>query len=328
LVERRLAKAKVAGSRPVSRSKKSKTYDLRDYPTKPIENPRSRPSKPVTLTAPIRPQTHLSRVIAERYWPVARASLSPTSQNRDGYILETLIAELGNPRLCDMRPDLLEAWWAQCIEVRTPGTANEYAVRLKHLCHKLATWGYLADNPARFIAKVREPQGRVKWLTPEQRARLLAHANPRLRVYILAARYTGARRGNLVALRVKDVDRERNLITFPMTKNGAGHRVPLLPELKRALLGAGISSDPDAPLLPPMTLDAVSRAFKRLVQRLGLGDYRFHDLRHDCASSLAMGGANQAVIMAMLGHRDPRMSARYTHLADDTVRGAMLKGLT
>jgi hypothetical protein len=32
--------------------------------------------------------------------------------------------------------------------------------------------------------------------------------------------------------------------------------------------------------------------------------------------------------MAMLGHRDPRMSARYTHLADDTVRGAMLKGLT
>jgi hypothetical protein len=93
----------------------------------------------------------LSRVIGERYWPVARASLSPSSQNRDGYILETLIAELGNLRLCDLRPDLLEAWWAHCIEVRTPGTANKYAVRLKHLCNKLAQWGYLADNPARFI---------------------------------------------------------------------------------------------------------------------------------------------------------------------------------
>jgi integrase len=270
----------------------------------------------------------LSRVIAERYWPVARASLSPASQNRDGYILETLIAELGNPRLCDMRPDLLEAWWAQCTEVRTPGTANKYLVRLKHLCNKLAQWSYLADNPARFIAKVREPQGRIKWLTPEQRALLLAHANPRLRVYILAARYTGARRGNLAALRVKDVDWERDVVTFPMTKNGACHRVPLLPELKRALVEAGIPSDPDAPLLPPMTLDAVSRAFKRLVQWLGLEDYRFHDLRHDYASSLAMSGANQAVIMAVLGHRDPRMSARYTHMADETVRGAMLKGLS
>jgi integrase len=120
-----------------------------------------------------------------------------------------------------------------------------------------------------------------------------------------------------VALRLKDVHWERGFITFPMMKNRACHRVPLLPDLERALIEAGVSSDPDAPLLPPMTLDAVSRAFKRLVQRLGLGDYRFHDLRHDCASSMAMGGANQAVIMAVLGHRDPRMSARYTHLAPD-----------
>jgi hypothetical protein len=75
----------------------------------PVEPSRSRPSKAVTLTVPIRPQPHLSRVIAERYWPVGRASFSPTSQNRDGYILETLIAELDNRRLCTMRPDLLEA---------------------------------------------------------------------------------------------------------------------------------------------------------------------------------------------------------------------------
>jgi integrase len=232
-----------------------------------------------------------------------------------------------------MRPDLLEAWWAQCIEVRTPGTANKYVVRLKHLCNKLTQWGFLSDNPARFIAKVREPQGRIKWLTPEQRALLLNEANPRLRMYIVAARYTGARRGNLATLRVRDVDLARDVITFPMTKNGTGHRVPLLPELKQALIEAlndqyGEDDWPDdAPLLPPMTLDAISRSFKRLVQRLGMPDYRYHDLRHDCASSLAMSGANQATIMAVLGHRDPRMSTRYTHLADDTVRGAMLKGL-
>jgi hypothetical protein len=78
----------------------------------------------------------------------------------------------------------MDAWCAQYLEVRTPGTANKSAVRLKHLCHKLAQWGFLPDSPARFIVKVREPQGRVKSLTPEQRARLLAHANPRLRVYI------------------------------------------------------------------------------------------------------------------------------------------------
>jgi hypothetical protein len=39
LVERRLAKAKVAGSRPVSRSRKSRTYDLPVHPVKPVEKP-------------------------------------------------------------------------------------------------------------------------------------------------------------------------------------------------------------------------------------------------------------------------------------------------
>jgi hypothetical protein len=73
-----------------------------------------------------------------------------------------------------MQPDLLEAWWAHCIEERTPGTANNYVVRLKHLCNKLTQWGYLQENPARFIAKVREPQGCIKWLTPEQRALIAA----------------------------------------------------------------------------------------------------------------------------------------------------------
>jgi hypothetical protein len=58
-----------------------------------------------------------------------------------------------------------------------------------------------------------------------------------------------------------------------------------------------------------MTLDASCPAFKRLTQRLGLRGLCWHDMRHNCASSLAMSGANQAVIMAVPGHRGPRMSA-------------------
>jgi integrase len=53
--------------------------------------------------------------------------------------------------------------------------------------------------------------------------------------------YTRIRLANLVALRLKDADWERGFITFPMMKNRARHRVPLLPELKQALIEAGIS---------------------------------------------------------------------------------------
>jgi integrase len=143
---------------------------------------------------------------------------------------------------------------------------------------------------------------------------------------MLVARYSGARRSNIAGLRWRDIDFTNDLITFPLTKNGRSHTVPLHPAIKAALSEIG-PGDASAYVLPRMTLNAVSRAFKRLATRCGMPHLRLHDLRHDCASSLAMGGANQATIMAVLGHRDPRMSARYTHLADEAVREAMLKGL-
>lgn len=143
----------------------------------------------------------------------------------------------------------------------------------------------------------------------------------------LAARYTGARRGNLHALRVQDLDLQPDLIHFPKTKNGEADTVPLHLELKNALLEIGLLSDPNCPRLPRIGLDSVTQAFKCLVTRLGMPHVRFHDLRHDAASSLAMAGANQANVMAVLGHKDPRMSGRYTHLSGDTVRATMLRAL-
>jgi integrase len=69
----------------------------------------------------------------------------------------------------------------------------------------------------------------------------------------------------------------------------------------------------------------MSATFKRLMRRLGLGDFRFHDLRHDLGTRLARNRQSQRVIMSVLGPRDPRMSVRYTHAAEETVRGALNK---
>lgn len=57
--------------------------------------------------------------------------------------------------------------------------------------------------------------------------------------------------------------------------------------------------------------------------RLGLRGLTFHDLRHDVASNLTMAGVPQRTIMEVLGHRDPRMTVRYQHLAPGHMRDAM-----
>ena len=53
------------------------------------------------------------------------------------------------------------------------------------------------------------------------------------------------------------------------------------------------------------------------------GRGRFHDLRHDAASALTMGGVGQRAVMAILGHRDPRVTMRYQHLSPGHLRDAL-----
>jgi integrase len=61
------------------------------------------------------------------------------------------------------------------------------------------------------------------------------------------------------------------------------------------------------------------------VQRAGLTDFRFHDLRHTAASYLAMSGCSLAEIAALLGHRSLEVTRRYAHLSTDHLHGLASK---
>jgi integrase len=68
---------------------------------------------------------------------------------------------------------------------------------------------------------------------------------------------------------------------------------------------------------------AVRSSFERIVNKLGLTDFRFHDLRHTFASDLAMKGADIKTISELLGHGSTRMSERYMHLSPNHKRVAV-----
>jgi integrase len=57
-------------------------------------------------------------------------------------------------------------------------------------------------------------------------------------------------------------------------------------------------------------------AWLKAVERAGLEDFKFHDLRHTAASYLAMNGASLLEIAEILGHKTLQMVKRYAHLAD------------
>ena len=190
------------------------------------------------------------------------------------------------------------------------------------------------------MSKTKEAPGRVRYLTAEELDLLLngreervrasdgrtwtvRHAAaPPLRCYIVAALQTGARRGELINLRWADVDMKARTVTFRQTKNGDARTVPMTATLRDLLQTLPRPLDPNAHVFPERDPHVLSRSFARLVQRLGLKDLKFHDLRHDAASTLTMAGVGQRAVMAMLGHRDSRMSLRYQHIAPDHLADA------
>ena len=96
---------------------------------------------------------------------------------------------------------------------------------------------------------------------------------------------------------------------------GCHARVPMTDTLRDLLLKLPRSVDPQLPVLPQWNPANLTVAFGRLVRSLGIKNLTFHDLRHDAASTLTMAGVPQRTIMAILGHRDPRMTLRYQHLS-------------
>ena len=59
----------------------------------------------------------------------------------------------------------------------------------------------------------------------------------------------------------------------------------------------------------------IKNSFRTALERAGIHDFRFHDLRHTFASQLVMNGADLTVVRDLLGHKSMTMTLRYAHLA-------------
>ena len=266
----------------------------------------------------------LKDFIEKKYWPTIKENLSEFELKRARCIIDLHITpNLGTFRLSKIRQEDIECFQAQRLAKVATGTVKKEMMRLKHTLNRAVAWRYLKDTPAKGLSKVTPPPGRIRYLTPEERAAISGSARPELQLYILAALQTGARRGELAALRWSDVDMKTRTITFEKTKNGERRMVPLTDTLRETLQAFPRPLDPQAKVLPNLSADAVTIAFHRLTEDLNISNLRFHDLRHDVASTLTMAGVSQRAIMEILGHKDPRMTLRYQHPSPGHLQKAM-----
>jgi integrase len=211
---------------------------------------------------------------------------------------------------------------------------NRYLGALSHAFSiAVKEWGWLEDSPMRKVSKPREPRGRVRFLSDEERTRLLdacqGSHNPYLSAIVTLALATGARRGELLGLRWPDVDLRRGTLTFHQTKNRERRAVPLTGQALALMCEHAKVRRLDTALVfpnPTGTKPATIRAaWEGAVEHADIKDFRFHDLRHSAASYLAMSGASLAEIAEVLGHKTLAMVKRYAHLSEAHTRNVVAR---
>ncbi|WP_018862278.1 site-specific integrase [Thioalkalivibrio sp. ALJ3] len=137
---------------------------------------------------------------------------------------------------------------------------------------------------------------------------------------VLLALNTGLRRGELLQLRWNNVDLDRNILTVDgaNAKSAMTRHVPLNAEASRVFsswAGRGKPSPYVFPGSDGQPMKDLKSSWKRLKNRAGLPDIRFHDLRHTFASKLVMHAVDLNTVRELLGHSDIKQTLRYAHLA-------------
>ena len=210
-----------------------------------------------------------------------------------------------------------------------PYQANRTLGVLSKMFSLAEVWGWRPDgsNPCRHVKRYKEHK-RERFLSPEETERLgqvLREDEEEMPSAVAAFRLlllTGCRMSEIRDLRweyVKD-----DCIELPDAKTG-GRVVPLGPEA-RAVLSA-IPRDEDNPWviagrLPGSHLTDLQRPWRRIRKQAGLEGVRIHDLRHSFASRALALGESLTMIGKLLGHTQVQTTARYAHLARDSIQTA------
>ena len=249
--------------------------------------------------------------------------------------------KLGSNALADITPaaisehrELLGREIGPKKKKRSNATVNRYLSALSHaLTIAVREWEWLDDSPMRRVSKKKEPRGRVRFLSDEERENLLKACKKSdsrfLFPVVIIGLSTGARRMEILSLQWADVDLNRGLAFLHDTKNQERRALPLAHHALGCLKDLSKVRRLDTNLVFPNEQGNnpfdLKPFWEKAIKAAKIQDFRFHDLRHSAASYLAMSGATLAEIAEVLGHKTLAMVKRYSHLSEAHTAGVVEK---
>jgi integrase len=147
--------------------------------------------------------------------------------------------------------------------------------------------------------------------------------NERASLVIAFALFTGKRKGEILGLTWDDIDWQNSMVTFRDCKNKETHTIPVNQQALK-ILNRAVDirvSDLVFPSQSGAYYQSFSRTWYRIRKKAGINFIRFHGLRHVFSSHLASSGrVDLFVLKELLGHKDVKMTQRYSHILNASLR--------
>ncbi|MGC5030163.1 tyrosine-type recombinase/integrase [Micromonospora sp. DT229] len=276
-----------------------------------------------------------------RRWAAGRAH-RPTTARRVASLIETHLAAtpLGSRRLAAVVPSEVQAWAADRAKVLAPSTLRNLVGLLRSIYAAAVLDRLVGRSPVVRVSLPSAHRKRIVPLTVDQ-VRALADAMPaRNRAMVITQAGLGLRLGELLALRVEDIDFTARLVRIewqfaPQSKVRTEPKTPRsrrtvpLPQVVADALRTHCADYPPADdgtvfttrFAGPYRHDYYgSLIFGAAVRKAGLPESTTsHDLRHHYASVLLMQGESVIVVAERLGHENAALVlSTYGHLMPDS----------
>jgi integrase len=255
----------------------------------------------------------------------------------EAYMRLHVVKRWGRTRLTDIDGRAVAQWLA---DKRADGLAPATVVKIKAIFGRSfelgLRWGIVGceRNPVRGIQMKPLNNARQRYLSADEAGRLLAAAersrNPLLAPVVGLLLLTGMRVSELLSTRWEHVDLERRSLFVPTSKTGRSRYVPLASAAMDFI--ADLPKASGATFLFPNSRDAskhlttIKHGWQTARDAAGLLGLRIHDLRHSAASFMVNSGVDLFAVGKVLGHANVASSARYSHLANDTLLAAVEAG--
>ena len=267
-----------------------------------------------------------------QYLEWSKGNKKPRSSLRDESSLKHLSRFFGGKALSEISSFMVEKYKiARKEEGAGPATINRELACLRHMFNMALKWKKAQVNPVREVKFFKEPKEKDRILSEEEEDRLLeavrtGHKSKHLEPIIITALNTGMRKGEILNLKWSNVDFKNGFIVVEGTKNDEIRQIPLnkklteaLQGLKKVSTGEYVFSETDKPYTD------VKTGWWTALKNAGIDKFTFHGMRHTFGSRLGMAGVDIRTIQELMGHKDIKMTMRYSHPTPEHKKRAVEK---